>query len=146
MRKRKQLLEIYVPDNSTEIRIPLSVANVHAGFPSPAQDFLERSIDLNRELVKNPASTFYARVEGDSMIDLNIEEGDLLVIDKSIEPTNGTIAVCYIDGEFTLKRVELHKDYLLLIPANKRYKSIKVTEDNEFMIWGVVRYVIKKFF
>ena len=97
-----------------------------------------------KELIKNPASTFYARVKGVSMIDAGIDDGDLIVIDKSIEPYNGCLAVCYIDGEFTVKRFEKHKDYCLLVPANTEYNPIKITSENEFVIWGVVTYVIKK--
>lgn len=126
------------------VEIPLPGGYVAAGFPSPADDCTQAKLDLNRELIKNPASTFYARVSGLSMIDEGINDGDLLVIDKSIEPHDGCLAVCYIDGEFTLKRFEKHKDYGLLRPANKEFKPIKVTADNDFCIWGVVTYLIKK--
>lgn len=137
-------LQIFTPDTESETELPLSEAGVSAGFPSPADDFMSLKLDLNRELIKNPAATFYARVSGESMIDDGINNGDLLVIDKSVEPYHGCLAVCYIDGEFTLKRFENHGDHALLVPANKKYKPIKVTLDNDFMVWGVVRYVIKK--
>lgn len=137
-------IQIYTPEVGTEAELPLSASGVSAGFPSPADDFMDMKLDLNRELIKNPASTFYARVSGVSMIDEGINDGDLLVIDKSVEPYNGCLAVAYIDGEFTLKRFEHHGDHALLVPANKNYKPITITEDNDFMIWGVVRYVIKK--
>lgn len=142
--KKFQTLQIFTPDTDSETELPLSEAGVSAGFPSPADDFMSLKLDLNRELIKNPASTFYARVSGESMIDDGINNGDLLVIDKSVEPYHGCLAVCYIDGEFTLKRFENHGDHALLVPANKKYKPIKVTADNDFMVWGVVRYVIKK--
>lgn len=137
-------LEILQADSESEMQIPLSEERVAAGFPSPAEDYGSLGLDLNRELIKNPASTFYARVSGLSMVDEGINDGDLLVIDKSLEPHNGCIAVCYVDGEFTLKRFEKHRDYGLLIPANKEFKPIKITADNDFIIWGVVTYIIKR--
>ena len=137
-------MNIFTPDAKTGQEIPLSNERVTAGFPSPADDYAASGLDLNRELIKNPASTFYARVSGLSMIDEGINNGDLLVIDKSLEPYDGCLAVCYIDGEFTLKRFEKHKDYGMLIPANKEFKPIKVTAENDFCIWGIVTYLIKK--
>lgn len=137
-------IDIFTPEDNSGIELPLSGERVAAGFPSPAEDYASLSLDLNKELIKNPASTFYARVSGLSMIDEGINDGDLLVIDKSIEPFDGCLAVCYIDGEFTLKRFEKHKDHGLLVPANKEFKPIKVTADNSFCIWGIVTYIIKK--
>ena len=137
-------LDIFSPNNDSDMELPLSGERVAAGFPSPAEDYASTGLDLNRELIKNPASTFYARVSGLSMVDEGINDGDLLVIDKSIEPYDGCLAVCFIDGEFTLKRFEKHKEFGLLVPANKDFKSIKVTADNDFCIWGVVTYLIKK--
>lgn len=136
-------IDIFAPEEEIE-NISLEGGRVRAGFPSPAEDYSTTKLDLNRELIKNPASTFYARVSGLSMVDEGINEGDLLVIDKSIEPYDGCLAVCYIDGEFTLKRFEKHSSYALLVPANREFKPIKVTEDNDFCIWGVVTYLIKK--
>ena len=114
-----------------------------AGFPSPAQDYVESGIDLNRELVKNPAATFFGRVKGDSMMGAGIEAGDLIVIDKSLEASEGDIAVCFLDGEFTLKRIHIEKDVLWLMPENPKYKKIRVTADQHFMVWGIVTYSIK---
>lgn len=137
-------INIFTPSDDCGIELPLSDERVAAGFPSPADDYASLNLDLNRELIKNPASTFYARVSGLSMVDEGINDGDLLVIDKSIEPYDGCLAVCYIDGEFTLKRFERHDSYGLLIPANRDFKPIKVTAENDFCIWGVVTYLIKK--
>lgn len=138
-------INIFTPGgDNAEMLLPLSDERIAAGFPSPADDYASLKLDLNRELIKNPASTFYARVSGLSMIDEGINDGDLLVIDKSIEPFNGCLAVCCIDGEFTLKRFEKHKEYALLIPANKEFSPLKVTSENSFCIWGVVTYLIKK--
>ncbi len=137
-------LKIFGAETKKSIELPLSQSGVSAGFPSPADDPMELKLDLNRELIHNPASTFFARVSGVSMIDDGVNDGDLLLIDKSVEPYDGCLAVCYIDGEFTLKRFKDNGDHALLVPANKDYKSIKVTADNDFMVWGVVRYLIKK--
>jgi len=101
------------------------------------------SIDLNKELVKNPSATFYARVKGNSMIDAGIHDGDLIIIDKSLEPADGKIAVCFIDGEFTIKRIKIDRDCCWLVPANDDFNPIRVTEENEFLVWGIVVHVIR---
>ena len=117
---------------------------ISAGFPSPADDFKEIRISLDRELVKNKESTFYARVSGDSMIEAGLDDGDLIVIDRSLDHENGKIAVCFIDGEFTVKRIKKKGDKLFLMPQNKNYRPIEIKEGNELIIWGIVEYVIKK--
>lgn len=131
----------------------MAQSDIHAGFPSPATDYMTQAIDLNKELVRHPAATFYGRVVGDSMIDAGVNEGDILVIDKSLEPRDGDMAVCFIDGEFTLKHIrfenETAKDgsrfsQIRLVPANDRYPVIEVSEGSDFIMWGVVTYVIKK--
>ena len=137
-------LDIFLPDLSTELELPLFAPPISAGFPSPAEDYTDRSIDLNKELIKNPYATFLARVKGFSMKDAGIEPGDILVIDKSLEPENNRIAVCYIDGEFVLKRIRKDKDCVWLIPENEAFKPIKITEENDFCVWGIVTYMIKK--
>jgi DNA polymerase V len=117
---------------------------IHAGFPSPATDYMTQAIDLNKELVRHPAATFYGRVVGDSMIDAGVEEGDILVIDKSLEARDGDMAVCFVDGEFTLKHLKFHDGGLTLVPANESYPSIEVGDGSDFIMWGVVTYVIKR--
>lgn len=139
----KITLEIHPVDVQTSLSLPFADGGIRAGFPNVAQDYLERAIDLNKELVKHPASTFYGRVKGDSMKDANIDDGDILIIDKSLEPQDGDMAVCYIDGEFTLKYIEIKKDIVWLVPANDKYKPIKVTTENEFIVWGIVIFCIK---
>ena len=119
------------------------VGSITAGFPSPADDHLDKSIDLNAEIIKDREATFFGRVEGDSMTGAGIEHGDLLVINKGLEPRNGKIAVCFIDGEFTVKRIKIEKDVIWLVAENQKYKPIKVTADNDFLIWGIVTNVIK---
>lgn len=135
-------IQIFLPDED-ETELPLS-EGIKAGFPSPAEDFQNTTLNITQEIVKNPASTFYARVSGSSMIDDGISDGDILVVDKSVQPYEGCIAICFVDGEFTLKHVEIKPDCIMLVPANKAFKPIKVTPDEDFVIWGVVRYVIKK--
>ena len=104
---------------------------------------MERAIDLNHELILHPESTFYARVAGDSMVDADLCEGDLLVVDKSIDPKDGCIAVCVLDGEFTVKQLRIFPDHVELHPANDAYSPILVEESDRFRVWGVVTYVIK---
>lgn len=138
-------MDIYSALTETELELPLVSEGISAGFPSPALDFVDLTIDLNKHLIKHPSSTFYGRVKGQSMKDEGINDGDLLVIDKSLDPIDGKIAVCYIDGEFTIKRITLAKNMCWLMPANENYKPIKVTSDNDFLIWGIVTHVIKSF-
>lgn len=140
----KKKIEIFSIDLSSSLPLPYANEGIRAGFPSPAQDYLQQAIDLNKELIRHPASTFYGRVVGDSMSGEGIEEGDILVIDKSLELTDDDLAVCFIDGEFTVKRVRLEQDAAYLIPSNPKYPTIKVTADNNFLVWGIVTYTIKK--
>lgn len=137
-------VEIHSIDVSSTLPLQYADEGIRAGFPSPAQDYLEQAIDLNKELIRHPASTFYGRVVGNSMSGEGIEEGDILIIDKSLELMDGDLAVCFINGEFTVKRVKLEKDFAWLVPSNPDYQPIKVTKDDEFTIWGIVTYTIKK--
>ena len=136
-------LDFYTANTSTHIALPFIDGGIAAGFPSPAQDYIDLKIDLNTELISNPSSTFYARVKGTSMKDAGIMDGDILVIDKSLEPKDGDTAVCFIDGEFTLKYIKFETDVIYLVPANPKFEPIKVTEENNFCIWGIVTYSIK---
>ena len=145
MEKTKDLLTFHKPDLTTHQELPVAGGDVKAGFPSPADDFLDSPLDLNRELVHNPASTFFVRVSGDSMAGDGIGDGDLLVVDRSVAPYDGCIAVCYVDGEFTVKRVRLEKGCAWLMPSNPKYQPIRVDAANDFQIWGIVRHVIKTF-
>lgn len=137
-------VEIHKIDVSSTLPLQFADGGIRAGFPSPAQDYMEQAIDLNKELIRHPASTFYGRVVGNSMSGEGIDEGDILVIDKSQELIDGDLAVCFINGEFTVKRVKLEKDYAWLVPSNPDYEPIKVTKDDEFTIWGIVTYTVKK--
>tara|TARA_B100001027_G_C16131585_1_gene269482 strand:+ start:124 stop:555 length:432 start_codon:yes stop_codon:yes gene_type:complete len=141
---KRNKLTFLKPKKSDSLGQWLIEQGISAGFPSPADDFKEIRISLDRELVKNQESTFYARVSGDSMIEAGLDDGDLIVIDRSLSPENGKIAVCFIDGEFTVKRMKKEENKLFLIPQNKKYKPIEIKEGNELIIWGIVTYVIKK--
>ncbi|MFZ4412510.1 MAG: LexA family protein [Bacteroidales bacterium] len=139
------VIDFYSVNTETELKLTVVESGISAGFPSPADDFLDNSIDLNKELIKNPNATFYGRVKGDSMKDVGIHHGDLLIIDKSLRPMDGKIAVCYIDGEFTVKKIKIGKDCCWLIAANENYPPIRVTAENDFIIWGIVVHVVKNF-
>jgi len=143
LKKNENSILIGQTEIKTAVQLQLFSEGISAGFPSPAQDFLDASIDLNKELIKNNVSTFYGKVKGNSMIGAGLSDGDLLIIDKSLEPSNNKIAVCFIDGEFTVKRIKIGRDVVWLIAENKDYKPIKVTKENDFLIWGIVTYVIK---
>ncbi len=139
-------LKIYSADVSTKRALPYSEAGIKAGFPSPAQDYMLDSIDLNKELIQHQECTFYARVNGDSMMNAGIYDGDLVVIDKSLEARDGDYVAAYVDGEFTLKRFKMDPSgrCAWLIPANPHFQAIKVDESNDFMIWGVITSVIRQ--
>jgi DNA polymerase V len=139
------ILEFYTPDYSTKMELPYIDAGIRAGFPSPADDFIELSIDLNKHLIKHKDTTFFATVKGHSMKNAGIYDGDLLIIDKSLEPQNDKIAICQIDGEFTVKRIKIEGNIVWLIAENEDFKPIKVTPENELIIWGIVTASIKKF-
>lgn len=141
--KHNELLTFYTSIKGT-IKLEFVSTGISAGFPSPADDFKNKRISLDEELINDVNTTYYARVSGESMIDAGLDNNDLLVIDKSITPRDGKIAVCYIDGEFTVKRLKITKECMYLMPANEKYKPIKVTKDKQLLIWGIVTYVIKK--
>ena len=117
---------------------------ISAGFPSPADDFKEVRISLDKELIKNTESTFYARVSGDSMEGAGLSDGDLIVIDRSLNIEKNKIAVCFLDGEFTVKRIVSRNNKIYLKPENKKYNEIEIREENNLIIWGIITYVIKK--
>ena len=138
-------LDFFTPSITTRVELPFYDVGIQAGFPSPAEDFIELSIDINKEYIKNRDFTFFAKVKGHSMKNVGIFDGDLLIIDKSIEPQDNKIAICQVDGDFTVKRIKIDNDTVWLIAENEAYDPIKVTSDNELMIWGIVVASIKKF-
>lgn len=139
-------LEFLKGDFTSKLSLPFADGGIRAGFPSPAQDYVDRTLDFNRELIKHPAATFYARVVGLSMIEAGIDEGDILVVDRSLEPRHNDIVVAWIEGEFTLKYLDLSQTVnglIILRPGNSDFPEIKIRTDEDFQIWGVVAKVIK---
>mgnify|MGYP003402694120 FL=1 len=137
-------LSFFIPNTESNLEMPYISSGIKAGFPSPAADFDGSRISIDQIVVKNAVATFYAKANGHSMTGAGIDDGDILVIDKSIEPQDGKIAVCFIDGEFTVKRIKVQENSLLLLPENKLFEPIEVTQENDFIIWGIVTYVVKK--
>ena len=133
---------VYKPDRSTKRRQPIFMATVPAGFPSPAADYEEGKLDLNRHLIKNPAATFFVRVAGDSMLKAGIHSGDLLVVDRSIEPRDRNVVIAVVNGELTVKRIRIRRNKLTLVAENDAYRSQEINDQTEFEVWGVVTNVI----
>ena len=136
----------YKIDTTEHIEVDM-LGEVRAGFPSPADEEPHEKLDLMRLLVRHPASTFFFRVGGTSMVEADMDEGDIIIVDRAVHPYNNCKAVCFIDGEYTVKRIEIGEGRLRLMPANENntvYQPIEITEENNFMVWGVVTYVIKK--
>ena len=133
---------VYAPDLSTRYKLPVFLGRLPAGFPSPADDYLEGKLDLNRHLIKHPAATFFVRVTGDSMIGAGIHSGDLLVVDRSLEPADKNVVVAVLDGELTVKRLFKQNEVLRLLPENLNYQPIEITAQQTVEIWGVVTSVI----
>jgi DNA polymerase V len=130
------------PDRSTKWARPLFLASVSAGLPSPAEDYIEGRLDLNRHLIKHPAATFFVRVAGDSMIGSGIHPGDILVVDRALEPQDSNVVIAVVDGELTVKRISQRGGKLFLLPDNQAYKPLEILEEMEFEVWGVVTSVI----
>ena len=133
---------VYKPDRSTKRRQPIFMATVPAGFPSPAADYEEGKLDLNRHLIRNPAATFFVRVTGDSMLKAGIHNGDLLVVDRSIEPRDKSVVIAVLNGELTVKRIRIRRNKVTLVAENDAYRSQEIDEKMEFEVWGVVTNVV----
>jgi len=133
---------IYQPDQATRCERPLFLVPVSAGFPSPAEDYLEGNLDLNKHLIKHPAATFFVKVSGSSMIDAGIHDGDILIVDRSIKPANKKVVIAVVNGELTVRRIRITKDKVVLVSENKDYKPLQVEEEMDFEVWGVVTNVI----
>ncbi len=121
---------------------PLYASKISAGFPSPADDYLELNLNLNQHLIKHPAATFFVRVEGDSMIGAGIHPGDLLIVDRSLKPINNKIVIAVLNGDLTVKRLKINDGRYILVPENKNFAPIQITQEMDFSIWGVVTSVI----
>jgi len=139
-----EMLSLYFPEDAPPCPpLVMAAVPVPAGFPSPATDYLEERIDLNRELVRNPAATFLARVRGQSMRDAGLEDGDLILIDRSRRPASGSLVLAWVDGGFTVKRLRLLGERVCLQAANPDYPDFELREDDGSQIWGVVTHMIK---
>lgn len=142
--KIKHNLEFFLPEKAEELFLPLYGTRISAGFPSPAEDFIENKLDLNAYLIKNPSATFLVKVNGDSMINAGILNGDILVVDRSVNPHDGMVVIGVINGEFTVKRILRQGKKLFLQPENEKFRPVEITEGMDFQIWGVVTYAIHK--
>jgi len=143
-KKGISITKIYPFEGEIKQELPLYSARISAGFPSPADDYLDKKLDLNEYLIKHPASTFFVRVAGDSMIDAGIHSGDILIVDRALEPAGNNIVIAVIDGDLTVKRIKKSNDKLLLLAENPNYPLIEIKPDMSFEVWGVVSYVIHK--
>ena len=142
--KYTDVLDIYAVEESTLSNIPMFADSVQAGFPSPAEDYMDLDLNLQDHLIQNPSATFCVRAVGESMKDAGIQSGDIMLVDKSLTPKNRSIVLAVIDGEFTVKRVNVSEKELYLMPENENFPPIKITEEMDFQVWGVVTYIIHK--
>jgi len=138
-----RVTEVYELDQSTKLELPLFSSRVPAGFPSPGDDYIDQTLDLN-ELVKHPSDTYLVKVEGDSMINAGIYDGDILIVDRAIEAENNKVIVANLDGELTVKRLSIKDTRVLLMPDNPKYEPIEIRPLSDFRIMGVVTFVIHK--
>jgi DNA polymerase V len=136
--------EIWGFGGRTRRKIPLFTAGISAGFPSPADDFIDKTLDLNEFLVAHPSATFFVRVEGTSMIEAGVHPGDILIVDKALDPHPGSIVIANLDGEFTVKRFQRSGERCYLLAANPAFEPIEIKGDMMVEVWGVVTYVIHK--
>ncbi len=139
-----KFFDILKPKSEKTQSSPLFQEGVQAGFPSPAEDFVEGYLDLNQYLIQHPSATFFVRARGDSMINAGIYDGDILVVDRALDAKNNDIVIASVFGEFTLKRLIIEEDKIVLMPENPEYSPIEILPDSDFRIWGVVTSVIHK--
>lgn len=143
MQVDNKILEFLYVDPLKKVVLPFVSQGISCGFPSPAEG-MEEEFDLLMHIIKDKNTTFFARVRGDSMSGIGMNDGDIVVVDKSLEPENNKVAVCFVDGEFTIKRIVLKDSKFFLVAENEKYQPIEITEDNNFVIWGIVTNIIKK--
>ncbi len=137
-----KVIEVFKADTAIKRSLPLYLSRIKAGFPSPADDYLDKKLDLNEHLIKHPASTFFVKVKGDSMINAGINSGDILIVDRSLEPKDKRIVVAVVNGDFTVKRISKKGDQLSLLAENPKYPAIEIKDGMDFEVWGVVIHVI----
>jgi DNA polymerase V len=145
MKRDSSIAAIFVVDKKTKVVCPLFTCGVSAGFPSPADDHVDRKLDLNELLIQHPVATFFVRAAGDSMKEAGINHGDILVVDRSLEAASGKIVIAIIDGELTVKRFVQTSTSCQLVAANPQYSPVEITEETDFRVWGVVTSVIHQF-
>ncbi len=145
MKTDSSIAAIYGLDQKTRVVRPLFSCGVSAGFPSPADDYIDRRLDLNELLISNPAATFFVRTAGDSMTGAGINNDDILIVDRSLPPTSGKIVIAVIDGELTVKRLVQTTTSCTLVAENPDYPALEINEDADFQVWGVVTSVIHQF-
>lgn len=138
----RNISDIFQPKSQQRNALPLYTCPVSAGFPSPADDYLEGKLDLNQHLIKHPVATFFVRVSGDSMINVGIHDGDLLVVDRSLDPQDGRVIVAVVNGEMLVKRLRMKLQQIYLVAENPSYPSLLITEAMDFQVWGVVTNVV----
>lgn len=141
-KKNLKITEVYGFEKHTKTELPLFLANISAGFPSPADDYIDKKLDLNEYLIKHPAATFFVRVEGESMINAGIHSGDILIVDRAVQPNNDNVVIAVLDGELTVKRIQRKRGKLFLIADNPSFSPMEITTEMDFEVWGVVMYVI----
>ncbi|MBW2318091.1 MAG: translesion error-prone DNA polymerase V autoproteolytic subunit [Deltaproteobacteria bacterium] len=139
-----RVTSIYSNLDTEPLELPLVYPKISAGFPSPAENYFEERLDLNKTLIKHPAATFYVKVEGNSMVDAGIFSGDILVVDRSLQPQNNSIVIAVLDGEFTVKKLRKEDNKLYMLPENPDFAPIEINEETDFLIWGVATYNIHK--
>ena len=144
VKKTGNISKIFSVNTDKKIELPFYTEKLSAGFPSPATDYLEKSLDLNEHLIKNPSATFFVEIQGDSMIGAGIHSGDILVVDRSLEAQHGKIVVAVVNGDFTVKRLSWISGKIKLIAENPNYKPIEIKDGTDFEIWGVATNVIHK--
>ena len=142
--KHTDVLDFFSLDESALSEIPVFSDSIQAGFPSPAEDYMDLDLNLQDYLIQNPSATFCVRAVGESMKDAGIQSGDIMLVDRSLTPKNRSIVLAVIDGEFTIKRVNLSEKELYLMPENENFPPIKITQEMDFQVWGVVTYIIHK--
>lgn len=142
--QQKNIFEFFLPGQNKTLELDLYTTKISAGFPSPAEDFLDSKLDLNEYLIRNPSATFFVRVNGNSMVNAGIYDGDILIVDRSVEAADGKVVIGVINGEFTVKRIIKKGKKFFLKPENEKFTPIEITEDMDFKTWGVVVYTIHK--
>jgi DNA polymerase V len=135
---------IAVFEAKQKLERPIYLASVAAGFPSPAGDYIDKKLDLNELLIKHPAATFFVRAKGDSMAGAGIRSGDILIVDRALEPGDGRIVIAAVEGDLTVKRIRKKDGKLFLEPENDQFQPIEITADRSLLVWGVVTHVIHK--